>query len=207
MKKITAFVFLGIILATSCCKKCDQRQVIYSIGTEMYRYVFRDTSEWVYRNTSTSIYDTVIMYKMERSFWKLDTADECVDLEKEFFVLDFESKLQPGHATTYFIDFNGIRQDGTGIFPNAGIQIYNRLTSVGDSTAFTKYEEFYPSLIIEGRIISNIRKILLLYPSTQYPYKTYLYWSPNIGIVRKEIHDTINGIQFWDMTYSNLKYY
>lgn len=192
------------MLISSC--KCDVQKVVYPTGDDMYAYVFRDTSVWVYKNTTTNVLDTMTMHRMGHGDFGIDTTDKCVKLSKEIFVMDFKSSLKPYPPVTYFIDYTGIRLGGTGVFPYMGQQIYNRLQTVGDSTNFSKYVNFYSSLSVGGQTYQNVKKIQVHHYLTTVS-DTFYYWAPNSGLIRKEFHDSIGGIEYWDLIESNLKNY
>lgn len=198
-------IFLLLLLCLPSCK-CDKQETLYPSGSELYRYVFRDTSVWIYRNPTTNMRDTVVMYKMERLLIPVDTAEECIDLRKEAFQMQFASTLT-GVGGYFWIDYNGIRMNGIGEVYNTGTEIYGRISNPGDSTENTQYIGLYPSMNFENHTYSNVRKYLLLNSSIEFPHKTYLYWAKSLGIVRKEYRKSNGEIEFWDLTDSYLKYY
>ncbi len=194
------------MLINSC--KCEVQKVVYPTGDDMYAYVFRDTSVWVYKNTTTNVLDTMMMYRMGHGGFGIDTTDKCVKLRKEIFVMDFKSSLKPYPPVTYFIDYTGIRLNGTGVPPNYGTEVYNRLSSIDDSNGYTKYDTLYTQLSIQGAVYDSVKKMrLLFHPNSGFPDEAYLYWAPYVGLVRKEFHDSIGGIEYWDLIESNLKNY
>lgn len=140
---ITSTVAIVVIMLVNGCK-CDVQKIVYPTGDDMHAYVFRDTSVWVYKNTTTNVLDTLVMYKMGHGEFGMDTSDKCVKLSKEIFEMTFKSSLKSYPPITYFIDYNGIRLDGTGVPPNYGTEVYNRLLSIGDSNGYVKYDTFLP---------------------------------------------------------------
>lgn len=203
--KVKFLVILPFAILTAC--HCDKQEVIYSAGSQMYDYVFRDSSVWIYRNISTNVEDTVTLFRLDRTFFGLDTSDKCIDLKKEVFYLNQKSSYTPDKEFYFFIDKNGIRLNGDGDFPLMGQQLQNIATDITDSSTGAVYIQTLPFLIVEGHYTYNVKKVVILDKSDMYPSGTYLYWSPDIGIVRKEIYDTVVGVQTWDLKYSKLNYY
>lgn len=199
----TSIALLALTTYLFSCK-CDEQKVVYPIGDDMYTYVFNDSSYWIYENTTTSDLDTVLLYHAEHGSLEMDTDGKCIHLEKEFFLQKFvSSKKHVNNTEIFFLDYEGIRQNGTGTFPYKGLQIYNRLVNVGDSTIYSKYTNFYHSINIKGQTYNNVKKI---WPHYYLPNSsdTFYYWAPHVGIVRKEFHS--NGtIEYWDLIYKSLK--
>ena len=200
MKYLT--IILGVTFLCSlgsCEKKCIQQKDTYTVSSEMYSYVFLDTSIFVYVNTTTNVVDTEIMYSEQQGNIPKDTSDNCVSLQEQFYNMSFYDKIT-GTVTKQFFDYNGISQDGTDQFPYYGVRIYDRqAVNVGDSTPYVKYIAFYNSMLIQGSNIYYVKKILLNYKSPEYPNTTYLYWAPQCGIVRREFHDSLNNVITWDL--------
>ena len=205
MKYYIYIIAFSLILCALSCKKCNEMQVVDSIGSEMYSYVFRDTSTWIYRNTSTNAFDTVIEYNMQHSQQNEDTSAKCIQLSKEFFQLDFNSKIDGGNI--YYFDYHGIRLNGNGGISSLGQMVYDRsLLNIGDSSPYLKYVAFYPSINIQGNVINNVVEFETIFHSTYIPNTTYYYWAPGFFIVRKQIQDSLNNITTWDLYKSNLIY-
>jgi hypothetical protein len=58
---------------------------------------------------------------------------------------------------------------------------------------------------IQGITYDSVKRVqLLFHPNSGFPDETYLYWVPSIGLVRKEFHDSIGGVEYWDLIESNL---
>lgn len=200
MNKATVFSFIFLLLfAAGCKKQCKQQEVIYTIGSEMYNYVFVDTSIFVYLNTTTNAVDTLIMFNEQQGEVAQDTSDNCISLQKQVYTMSFFNK-QTSSSSIYFFDYNGITLNGTGTFPNYGTVIYDRhVVNVGDSTYNIKYVAFYNSLTIQGSNIYYIKKYFLNNKTPEYPNETYLYWAPQCGIVRTEVHDSLNNVTTTDL--------
>lgn len=181
---------------------------MYSIGAPMYKYVFRDSSQWIYKNTGNNAYDTVFLTQMDRAVYPQDTGDECVDLKKETFFLNCRSSYTAS-SFYYFVSNGSIRLDGRGVWPYWGAEIFNNLNTVGDSTTESRLVAVIPSMLIQGHAIYNIRKIEVLNYSfaPQFTKPTYLYWAPDIGIVRKEIGTGSGTAEVWDLYDRKLNYY
>lgn len=207
MKNSILYISISLIFLSLNACRCDKQEVLYPNGSEMYRYVFRDTSNWIYKNTNNNILDTITEHRMYRATFALDTPDKCIDLKKEVFYMFFRSSLYPLKNDYYFIDYNGIRLNGNGDFPYRGIEVYNRLVTVGDSTAYTKYADFINSINIENQTYNNVRKIEIIFSTDEYVKGTFLYWSPNIGIIRKEIPDGLGNFEYWNLINHEVKYY
>lgn len=209
MKYIMWLIAVTTIGFTSSCKKqCIKQQVVYSLGPGMFNYIFRDTSVFVYINTSTNARDTQIMFQEYNGQEPLDTFDECVDLEKQYFHMNVYDKLS-GANTFYYYDYNGISQDGEDNFTGQGQRVYDSNLKVSDSSYYLKYIAGFNMLTIQGANIYGIKEFRTNIASVDYPKTTYLFWAPYCGIVRKTILNNQNDSTTWELMLnkSHLIYY
>ena len=62
--------------------------------------------------------------------------------------------------------------------------------------------EKYDSLVVLDNTFYEVTKMSLLADEQYQPefeFDTDLYFSPNIGLIKKEVHDTISGLKTWNL--------
>jgi len=206
--RICLVAVMTICFASSCKKQCVKQQVIYSLSSGMFNYIFRDTSIFVYVNTATNVRDTQVMFQEYNGLEQVDTFDVCVDLEKQYFHMNFYDKLSSYNGYYYF-DYNGISENGEDNQVNQGERVYDSNLKIGDSTYYLKYIASFNMLTIQGTNIYGIKEFRTNNTSIDYPKTTYLYWAPYCGIVRKVVLNNQNDTTIWELmvSKSHLNYY
>lgn len=175
------FCYMLIILALFACKKeeCEESNPSNDsyISSCLHPYLFDENSLWVFQDTSTLINDTVTV-----SSWSHDIQDaknspgECGSTWKtEYYLFNFSSTL------------NGVYQEE---YRSSSL----KNTQYGNIWIFP-CNTTLDSLEVNDSTYYNITRTVV---SPQ----VVLYYTPNVGIIRKELTDSVTSIH--DLIYSDI---
>ena len=204
---LSAVIIFTCLLLNQSCKDCRKSDVGYFTPNEMYKYIFRDTSTWIYLNTTDSTYDTVMLHSLREVAEPLDFGDaDCPQKVCMAYYMNMHSSYTNSEYT-FCVKDSGLREITTGLLGWPGTEIFHFFKDVGDSTSSVRYVAYYTGLNIAGNLTYFIKKVELMQATSTFPVHTYLYWAPQTGIVRKEIVDSNGSIIVWNLVQEKITYY
>ena len=107
--KIKNIIFLQIILfvIVGCTKEVQIPEDIYIIDTNLYKYIFKENSYWVYIDESNSIEDSIYVLKVEKKNYKFKTTIKGYNFE--CYKITYKNQL--GETFTDHVFQNQIRRN------------------------------------------------------------------------------------------------
>ncbi len=169
----------------------------------MLSYVFQSGSYWFYENELTLVTDSVVLDSTVHYItWspQAGTPGHLIIDSTEYYRMNLR------HATndltfTYYITQSYIYQNT----PGYGQWIFSLPSPYYQDPNI----DTLPVLSVLGNNFYDVIKVKVKtyptqYHAENYPVNTFLYYSPNYGLIRKEIADTINGTQIWNLKRWNI---
>ena len=101
-----------------------------------------------------------------------------------------------------------IKYNGGGNWGQEGQPIYTWNREIGESSGGLALITKYDSLEILDSIFYNVDLMTITAEEqfqTEFEFNTDFYFSPYIGVIRKVIHDTINGTKTWNLKRYDVK--
>lgn len=206
--------FLISILALALligCKKESKEITYYTtyVNTAMLtKYFFKPGTYWVYEDQS-NFNDSVIVTGGTNGFTTIPCPHGCpggVITRYEYYemnLFDFTNNITSNH---YYMS-NYIKLNGGGEYGQLGQPIFMYDRAVNYSFNGAKVIDKYDSMTVSGIKYYNITKMKItasLQFQKEFLFDTYLYFADNFGIIKKEINDTINGYQTWNLKRSHI---
>ena len=204
------FTFLALASIIGCRK--DSNKITYHTtyvnDTILTKYFFKQGTYWVYENQSNFL-DSVIVTSETNGFTTIPCPHCCPgggSSRDEFYkmnLLNFTNNI----VSNYYYESNYIKLNGGGEYGQLGqpIFIYNGAVnhSFNGATIIDKYD----SMTLLGTKFHNITKMKItaeLQYQNEFLFDTYLYFADDFGLIKKEINDTINGFQSWNLKRSHI---
>jgi hypothetical protein len=100
-------LFIIISASISCTKEVEIPKNIQPIDTNLYKYIFKENSYWIYRDENTFIEDSVFVLKIEKKNYKYKSATNGYNFES--YIITY--KNQNGQIYTEHIFNNQIRRN------------------------------------------------------------------------------------------------
>lgn len=215
MKKI--LIYTLVTFSFFFCRKKEQELPPQKVSVHIPVYPsdsinqfrFKAGSYWIYKKSSSSIYDTVTLTKTEIRVCNYQpcsvsgiTKDTCYDIYS--FNMEFHSSYYSTDQQQAVIE-NSYRT-GVGYYCQS-YHIYAFGTIGGDSINGAKNYVYYSNqpLTLSTNTFSSVTKIksgdLAVSSSfnSAYGYGVTVYLSRNIGIVRKEVQSGASTYDIWDL--------
>lgn len=207
MKFLKFLRYLFITLALSSCDKDDfetkTTTVLVSEGLEN-SFLFKENSYWVYQD-SLSNTDSITISSIETGITNVCPRGGCT--QYEFFTVNYTNQTKNTSYNHYYYS-NFIRYNGGGQFGENGQPIYILNQPPGFEFNGLVVGNIIDSLEILSNVYYNIEK-MTVNAATQFQpeflFDTDFYFVQNVGIVKMVIHDTINGIETWNLKRFNLQ--
>ncbi len=212
------FILIFVVVSICSCKKDDTTaqqtatttqpyQVYYTyLDTSLVHYKFKQGSYWVYKNDSTAALDSIVVDSVSSGFNQYD-ASYGPGPQWARYAECYEIRMHSFTTLQYFHDdlvFNGIYRnagDAQGNFPG-GQLIYMINTDTETVAEGLAIIAKFPSMIINGNNFNNVdeSKITAALQNEQvFANNAYLFYTPNFGLIKKEIDLGGGNIQSWSI--------
>ena len=193
-------------IITLGCNKGDDKIIVttdYVDSDLIDEYFFTNGTYWIYENQSSQI-DSITVESTANDFNLIPCPHGCPNKKQsqyEYFSMELKNHTQNYTYNYYFLNKH-IKKNGGGDYCELGqpILTYNR--DIGYEFNGITVTEKYDSLLVLDNYYYNVTKMSLTAEEQyqlEYEYNTDLYFSPNIGLIKKETHDTINGMEIWNL--------
>jgi len=176
---------LFLILAIICCIAADcgkdNDKPTYYMPQDFKDYVMYPVgSYWIYEDSVSGDIDSIYLIMNEIKIFEPPHSDFLYERLEGYYYSFYLNK-----------EFWGGTQLDVSIFefrtwPGYGYYFNN--SNIGYSIQDGKYLKYYDSLEINGKYYYNVKCILKYSSNIQY------FWSKNIGLIKKEIPDSINWL-------------
>jgi hypothetical protein len=196
---------LGLTLIIGCKK--EGKEITYRtqyVDTAMLtKYIFKPGTYWVYENQNSSI-DSIVVTSVDNGMTIIPCPHGCpsgITSRTEFFImnlLDVTNNL----ASNYYYMSNHIKLNGGGEYSQNGQPIFLYHELIGHSFNGAEILNKVDTMTVFGIKYYNITKMkisAIMQVQHEFSFDTYLYFSDNFGLIRKEINDTINGYVTWNL--------
>ncbi len=209
-----ALVILTVFSLISCKKEkqndIDKKVMLYKVDQGLLsKYFFGAGSYWIYQNQNLNE-DSVIVKSVENGV----TPDPQYGAkgtnyaEYEFYKMNFKNMSQGNDYNYYFMN-NYIKLNGGGeygVLNGQPIFMYEAHINeeFNGATVFEKID----SLNILGNMYYDITKMKISAVDQWvqvFTYDTDMYFADHIGLIKKEIFDTINGTQSYELKKYDIK--
>jgi hypothetical protein len=208
MKIRHRFYLLGLfVILISACKESDipsSTNYTYIPEELKTQFVFEKGSYWIYEDNNGNI-DSVIIIESDSGFTSICPDNGCP--LREYIKLVFQNVTKNEHFNYYFID-QVIKYNGGGNWGQEGQPIYIWNWEIGENSNGLTLIASYDSIEILDNMFYNIDVMEVTAKDqfqVEFEFNTDLYFSPYIGVIRRVIHDTINGTETWDLKNYNIK--
>jgi len=212
MKNLVVIVF-SLLLFGSCTKQNDTSSTVpinnnfyYSLDTSIIHYKFKVGSYWVYRNDSTAVLDSITTDSIETGY---NTIQPGVMGGSGSYGEYYKMKMHSFATNQYYADVlwgSNIVRNGTwnsyGWHPYVGTPIFQSNCDTGTVWSAMKIIAKFPSMTINSNtfytiVESKITASLQLEPD--FAHDTYLFYSPSVGLIKKEEDLGGGNIQSWSI--------
>lgn len=205
---ITTILLIGFTTIT-CNKENSTNETKYTyLSQSIEPYKFETGTYWIFKNDSTNTIDSLVVINTENDFfWSPPPVHGQSGTKSEYFKMNIESSLTSDLYNDYLTS-NYIKRNGGGEYGQNGQPIFIADSDIG--TEFNGMEIIgkYQTLIINNHTFSDVVKSKIT-ESQQYESifinDTYLYYSNDIGLIKK-VSDLGNGkFESWSIVRWNVK--
>ena len=200
---LLAILALTLIIG---CKKERTEITYYTTYVNkamLVKYFFRPGTYWVYENQN-NLTDSVIVTGEANGFTTIPCPHGCPDgiiTRDEFYkmnLLDVTNNV----ASNYYYTSDYLRLNGGGEYNQDGQPVFMFDRPVNYSFNGASIVEKYDSLTIADIKYYDVIKMKIT-ANQQYQHEfefdTYLWFADNFGLVKKEVNNTIQGFQTWNL--------
>lgn len=184
------------------CNKDDdgESNIRYSYMSDSLKaqYAFNIGSYWVYQNASLET-DSVFILNRETGFTETCPQNACT--RNEFITLTLSNVTQ-GFSFNHYLLSNFIRYNGGGTWGQEGQPIFVENASEGDTFNGLLVGAKLDSLVIFDETFFHVEKMTVeadMQIQNEFEFNTDFYFVPHVGVVRKVVHDAVNGPITWDL--------
>jgi hypothetical protein len=199
---LTLLITFGSIISFSnCTKDIDEMEYInYYVDQDLIdKYYFEKGSLWVYKDQNLNL-DSITVENTEHGFKTTPCPHGCPGRKTsrhEYFIMNLR-ELGSNSTFNYYFLSGHFKINGGGIVGELGQPIYLHNSDIGYSFNGTTVIAQLDSLNINENTYFNVTKIkisALDQIQDEFNFDTELYFSENIGLIKKVVFDTINGAQ------------
>lgn len=222
MRKQSVFL-LALIISVASCKKQMDEQICHpenfirrlKVADVVMPYIFKEGSFWVYTNQQTLVEDSITLLSGIDTFFTTticSTYIDTCDFHKQYlksWTLNYQySELIQQIAITR----NSIIQGGEFYADSFKMKYFGQIIYYhSDNRDLTDRgihgTEYFTTYDIGGHTFQNVTEYKIKASEqiqNEFDFDTHLYFSPNYGIIKKEIFDTVNGTQTWNLKSWNI---
>ncbi|MGZ3863501.1 MAG: hypothetical protein ACXVPN_08775 [Bacteroidia bacterium] len=191
MRALLNIIFLGLMLS-SCSKKqevggCPALQE-HDYSGILKKFMFKQSSFWVYINTTTNLRDSMIIKQQTNSNNFSDGAARCTSSDKWYYYIStLNNNLIPWNdlelqvTSKYNGIFMGVPTNGYSYGFFDGTEGDSITMPSGWNKSFL--EKKFPSLTVNNKTYSNVFQIFYSPPVGQI---RRIWWAPSVGMVKFE---------------------
>ncbi len=216
MKKQLVFIsisFLVVAFSICSCKKEEDNSPT-SPGANFYHphtyYTYLDTgiihykfqlgSYWVYQNDSTALLDSIVVDSAYAFFVDYGVGSFNSDYYK---AETYEMKMHDFSTSQYYREdliFNCIKRNPFSVASGQAIYIPN--STIGSGSGGMEIIAKFPSMTINSsnfNFIDEVKITAANQSQAEFPHDTYLFYTPSIGLIKKEEDLGGGNIQSWSI--------
>lgn len=194
---------LILIIGIASCKKAEDPPIQYpptNLNASLKSdFVFSEGDYWVYQNQALNE-DSIILLSVDSSF--TSSGPSCCPVSpEENFTLQYNS-VSTGNSFNHYLIRNYIKYNGGGENGELGQPIFIVDKTEGYSFNGLTVAATLDSLEVDETVFLDVIEMHIDADSQhqqEFDFDTELYFVPSIGVVKKVIHDSVNGTQTWEL--------
>lgn len=197
--------FLACLLGCFSCKK--KQEITYRIdyvnGNLFSEYFSRPGSYWVYEDQNVQT-DSIAVISMDYGLNTFPCTQGCpggIVHKDQFYVMNLRNVTQNKNYNYYFLG-NHIKQNGGGEYGQLGQPVFVYNGKPGDEFNGVTVVEKLDSLTILGNTYYQVTKMRISAADQcqhEFNLDTELYFAKNVGLIKKEVIDAVNGNQVFQL--------
>jgi hypothetical protein len=209
--KFDIILFTLLLLGLYSCQKSGEPPCpaikTYTMPTFYRPFNFKPDSKWIFKNSSSGIYDTIIASSECGGFGFYQQFNgyshgQCATDKHEYYNCPLIHKMFSG--TPKFFSYSYYTMNSIPCWNIFQGNIGDSVKINDNSIQYMKIENIFPTFVINGNTFNNVYQ-MYYYPNLQ-GFKR-LWWCPSIGIVQCEFVDTSNVTENWAVTSYSVQLY
>lgn len=194
------------LIVCSACKKEEDSYFYHKISESLYPLLFNEGSYWIYNNTDTSLFDTVVLTSVE-----IDTVvygpsgpGQGSPGEEQVYVLFYTSSQFGAYKRTLREDY--ISRSWMGGGEPIGVE-YLSSHKIGDEFMGAEIADIYDSYAVNGESYDKVVKMDVTNYGGNFPGDMNIYYVDYVGIIKKAITKDDDSIETWELLEHNVTLY
>ncbi|MDY0102478.1 MAG: hypothetical protein RBS07_06030 [Lentimicrobium sp.] len=199
-------LFIGLMVCPACKEEEEETYFRHKISANLYPLLFDEGSTWIYSNTGTFLFDTVVLTSVE-----IDTIvygpsgpGEGSPGEEQVYILSFNSS-QVGVYEKQLREDYICRSSAVGGQPY-GVE-YLSSHKTGDEFLGAEIVEIFDAYSVNENTYSNVVKMNVQDYDGTLPGGINLYYADYVGVVKNEIKENDSVIATWELIKYNVSFY
>ena len=197
-KSLLMMLFIGLMVCAGCKDEEENTYFHHKISESLYPLLFNEGSYWIYNNTDTTLFDTIVLTKVE-----IDTLvygpsgpGQGSPGEEQVYVLSYTSSQFGAYQRTLREDYisRGWMVGGEPI----GVE-YLSSHQIGDELLSAKIADIYNSFVVNGESYADVVKMDVINYGGNFPGDMNIYYVDYVGIIKKVIAKTDNTTETWEL--------
>ena len=204
-KSLLMMLFISLLMCAGC-KKDEDTYFHHKISENLYPLLFNEGSYWIYNNTDTSLFDTVVLTSVE-----IDTVvygpsgpGQGSPGEEQVYVLFYTSSQFGAYQRTLREDYIS-RSWMVGGEP-IGVE-YLSSHNIGDELMSAKIADIHDSYVVNGESYANVVKMDIKNYGGNFTGDMNLYYVDYVGIIKKIFIKDDDTVEVWELLEYNVTLY
>jgi hypothetical protein len=212
MKKILSLILILsiVLLYTNSCKPdAPIENDKIPLQDYQYWYIFKQGSYWIYQNSKTGDIDSVYLTSslFDYQTTKINVAPRPYYIDEYYNISFFKSSFFNKTFNLWSINTHMLKNGDLSEKNYHKGQIIkrgdpNNINSINVKYNGCLYVSRSSSINIGSNIFNDIEQMKIIHneqTQIEFEYDTDIYFAKNIGIIKKEINDTIEGTYSWNL--------
>jgi hypothetical protein len=204
VKSIKILLYLLPVVFSFSCSTENSIRTEYRYLTDVIKpFEFLTNSYWVFQNDSTGAIDSITVTGTEKDFCTIfPGAGGSTIVYGEFFKMYYKSSYTQKSYNEYLLISEILQEGPGGGYCYSGQPIYAPGHSVGFVNDGMSVIESFPILMLNGNLFKNVDKIKITKGEQRFPAfdnDTYLFFADSVGIIKKEIFNSLGNIESWSL--------